>query len=74
VSNADSYLYGRTDDGEIFYVHANSIGLNGRSVARLFVEIGGRYRYLQNEFILARIVSDMERGVATLDAYIVDMP
>ncbi|KAL4909540.1 hypothetical protein BDW74DRAFT_174741 [Aspergillus multicolor] len=74
ISTSDAYLYGITDDDGPLYVQATGIGKNGRSVAKLSIEIGGVYKYLQSEFVLGRIVTDVEAGVGRLEGFVVALP
>ncbi|KAL4876934.1 hypothetical protein BJY04DRAFT_199228 [Aspergillus karnatakaensis] len=74
TSTSDAYLYGVTDSGEVFYVQAAGIGKNGKSVARLSIEAGGAYEYLQSEFVFGRIVTDFVGGRATLEGFVVAQP
>ncbi|KAM0798526.1 hypothetical protein BDR22DRAFT_891320 [Usnea florida] len=62
-------LYGTTDDKVPYLIQLSGIGKPTDQVARVDIEIGGKYSAFVNDFIIATIVPNANRTIVTVEGY-----
>ncbi|KAK3299637.1 uncharacterized protein B0H64DRAFT_455737 [Chaetomium fimeti] len=64
------WAYGTASDGSAFFIEESGVGTPGIQNTRLHIQVGGQYRDLQTQYVLARpSVLNEERTLAEVECF-----